>query len=342
MENKETKDMTEKVETAVKQKIDKLTPEQEAKMPEYVAKWIAIGTNTDRLDPVRTRKTIDQYRALINRPVDVPMIILDNPLEAWAACHLITNFGVKIEDLDAELDDVFNGNPKKYDIPSAQLPWQSGSFFAATFSFYDFMFEEVGVEIDAELYAKYKTWEATSQLGCIYPMEEYTIVSEKPTEIHLNFNAANRLHRDGGPALSYAGRGDLKVYSLNGVRVPEYIAVTDEEKLDLDYYKTITNADVKAEFVRKAGIERFKSLGKLLDTWQNYQGEEYEWWHKSQYELWDMEAIFDGLSSAPYLSMVNQTTDIFHFEGVSPDCQDLKSAIKQRLGGRDMIISAIA
>lgn len=339
MENKEMKDMTEKVETAVKQKIDKLTPEQEAKMPEYVAKWIAIGTNTDRLDPVRTRKTIDQYRALINRPVDVPMIILDNPLEAWAACHLITNFGVKIEDLNAELDGVFNGNPKKYDIPPAQLPWQSGSFFAATFSFYDFMFEEVGVEIDAELYAKYKTWEATSQIGCIYPMEEYTIVSEKPTEIHLN--ADNRLHRDGGAALTYAGRGNLKVYSLNGVRVPEYIAVTDEEKLDLEYYKTITNADVKAEFVRKAGIERFEKLGTLLDTYKNYEGAEYEWWHKSQYELWDMEAIFDGLTSAPYLSMVNQTTGIFHFEGVSPDCQDLKAAIKQRLGGRDMVIKEI-
>jgi hypothetical protein len=323
-----------------KQKIDKLTPEQEAKMPEYVQKWIDIGTNTSRLDPVRTRKTIDQYRALINRPVDVPLIILNNPLEAWAACHLLTNFGVQLEDLNAELDDVFNGNPKRYDIPAAQLPWQSGSFFAATFSFYDFMFEEVGVEIDAELYTKYKTWEATSQLGCIYPMEEYTIVSEKPTEIYLN--SENRLHRDGGAALTYAGRGDLKVYSLNGVRVPEYVAVTPEEKLDLEYYKTITNADVKAEFVRKAGIERFKSLGKLLDTYQNYEGAEYEWWHKSQYELWDMEAIFDGLSSAPYLSMVNQTTGIFHFEGVSPDCQDLASAIKQRLGGRDMIITTIA
>jgi len=323
-----------------KQKIDKLTPEQEAKMPEYVAKWIAIGTNTDRLDPVRTKKTIDQYRALINRPVDVPLIILNNPLEAWAACHLLTNFGVKFEDLNAELDELFNGNPKKHDIPPAQLPWQSGSFFAATFSFYDFMFEEVGVEIDAELYAKYKTWEATAQLGCIYPMPEYTIVSEKPTEIHLN--AENRLHRDGGAALIYAGRGNLKVYALNGVRVPEYIAVTPEEKLDLDYYKTITNADVKAEFVRKAGIERFKELGTLLDTYENYKGEEYAWWHKSQYELWDMEAIFDGLSCAPYLSMVNQTTGIFHFEGVSPDCLDLKAAIRQRLGGRDMIISAIA
>jgi len=323
-----------------KTKIEKLTPEQEAKMPEYSAKWIAVGTNTDRLDKARTEKIINQFRKLISMSADVPLIILDNPLEAWAACHLITDHGVPIEQLDTALDDLFNGNPKKYKIPPAQIPWQSGSFFAGTFSFYDFMFEEVGVEVDAELYVKYKTWEATAQLGCIYPMKEYTVVSQKPTEIYLS--EQNQLHRDGGAALVYAGRGDLKVYSLNGVRVPQYVAVTPEEKLDLEYYKTIQNADVKAEFVRKAGIERFKNLGKLLDTYENYKGDEYVWWHKSEYELWDMKAIFDALPTAPYLSMVNQTTKIFHFEGVSPDCQDLKSAIKQRLGGRDLIISDIA
>jgi hypothetical protein len=114
------KTLTNKHTMSEKQKIDKLTPEQEAKMPEYVAKWISVGTDTSRLDPVRTRKTIDQYRALINRPVDVPLIILNNPLEAWAACHLLSNFNVSFENLNAELDDVFNGNPKKYDIPAAQ------------------------------------------------------------------------------------------------------------------------------------------------------------------------------------------------------------------------------
>jgi len=326
----------------MKEKITHITDEQKAKMPQYVEKWIKIGTNTDRLDPVRTKKTIDNYRKLIGKPVDVPLIILDNPLEAWAACHLLSNFGVSFENLKTELEYVFNENrtSKKYDIPRARLPWQCGSFFVSTFSFYDFMFEELGVEIDNELYAKYKVWESTSELGCIYPLDEYTVVCEKPTEVHLN--EANVLHRDGGPAITYAGMGDLKIYCLNGVTVPEYIAVTPEEQLDLEYYKTIDNADVKAEFVRKAGIERFKDIGKKLDDHSNYQGPEYELWHKSEYELWDMNAIFEGLDYAPYLSMVNQTTGIFHFEGVSPQCRTLKDAIKERLGGRDMIIKAIA
>jgi hypothetical protein len=315
----------------MKEKIDTITDDQKAKIPEYVKKWINIGKNTDRLDPVRTRKTIDNYRGLIGKTVDVPLIILDNPLECWAACSLLLEHKVSIDDLQKELKGVFNGNPKKYTIPPARLPWQSGSFFVSTFSFYDFMIEVMGVELEAELYAKYKIWETTSELGCIYPLDDFTIVSQKPTEIHMNEN--NVLHRDGGPALVYAGMGDLKIYALNGVRVPEYVAVTPEETMDLEYYNTITNADVKAEFVRKVGIERFAEKGKLIDSYVKYDEEKYPWVWKSQYELYDMESLFDGLPSAPFLKMTNLSTGIFHFEGVSPSCQDIPSAIKERLGG---------
>lgn len=322
-------------------KIESITEEQRAKMPEYVQKWIKVGCNTDRLDPVRTQKTIDNYRKLIDKKVDVPLFILDNPLECWAACSLLLEHNVSFDNLHEELKGVFNGNPKKYEIPTARLPWQSGSFFVSTFSFYDFMFEELGVDIETELYAKYKVWESTSELGCIYPLDDFTIVSQKPTEIHLSEN--NVLHKDGSAALVYAGMGDIKIYALNGVRVPEYIAVTPEEQLDLEYYTSIKNADVKAEFARKCGIERFKGMGRLLDTYQNYTGEKYKKWHDSSYELWEMECLFDGLNSAPYLSMQNQTIpEIFHFEGVSPDCKTLEAAIKQRLGGRDLIIKNIA
>ncbi|MEB3277516.1 MAG: hypothetical protein VKK42_01155 [Lyngbya sp.] len=324
------------------EKITKMTPEQEALIPKYVEKWIAVGKDTSRLDPEHTKKVIDDYRELIDRPVDVPLIIVDNPLEAWAACHLLTKYDVEFDQLDAELDGLFNGNPKKYSIPPARLPWQSGSFFVSTFAFYDFMFEVLGVKIPDELMDKYRRWEATAQLGCIYPMPEYTIVSQKPTDLHIGERFV--LHRDGGPALSYAGRGDIKIFSLNGVRVPEFLAVTPSGMIDLDEYNKISNADVKAEFLRKVGIERFKDRGKLLDSWRNpkYAGAEYKKWHDSQYELWDMVAMYDSLKTAPYLSMVNQTTGIFHFEGVSPKCQSLDLAIKERLGGRDMIIREIA
>jgi hypothetical protein len=320
-------------------KIEKLTPEQEAKFPEYIDKWIKVGTNTDRLDPDKTRKTIDGFRKLIGMEVDVPMFIVDNPIEAWVCCALV-EYGVKVDDVIAEMKEVFNGNPKEYEIPKASLPYQTGSLFVSTFSFYDYMLEELDIEVDAELYAKYKTWEATAQLGCIYPLESVTFVSQKPTEIHLN--EENKLHRDGGPALTYAGLGDFKVYSLNGVTVPEYLAVTESEQIDLEYYNTLKNADIRAEFVRKLGIERFIEKGKVVDSYKNYDAESHAWWHKSEYELIDMESLFEGLDYAPFIKMLNQTTGIWHMEGVSPDCKTVGDALKERFGGRDFVIRDIA
>jgi hypothetical protein len=321
------------------EKITELTQEQKEKMPEYVNKWINIGINTDRLDPTVTRKTIDGFRKLIGLDVDVPLLIVKNPIEGWVASVLATQ-NVKFEDIFAEMQLVFNGNPKKRDIPKATLPWQTGSFFASSFSFYDYMLEVVGVEFTADLWAKYKTWEATSQLGCIYPLKHMTIVSEKPLEIHLN--EARVLHRDGGPALVYDGMGDFAVHSLNGVRVPAWLAETDAEALKLDQYHSISNADVRAEFVRKVGIERFLDSGKLVDSYKNYDENTHDWWHKSTYELYDMSTMFEGLSYAPYLKMTNQTTGIYHMEGVSPNCRTVGDALKERFGGRDFVISAIA
>jgi len=320
-------------------KIDKLTPEQEAEIPKYVEKWIKIGTNTDRLDYDKTLRIVNGFRKIIEME-EAPLVICENPIEAWVLCCLHEH-GVPQDELQAEMELVFNGNPKKWEIPAAQIPYQDGSFFAPSFSFYDYMLECLGVEIESDLWAKYKTWEATAEIGMIYPLDKITFVCQKPTEIHLNEN--NVLHKDGGPALAYSGLGDFKIYSLNGVTVPEYLAVTPAHELKIEDYHKESNADVKAEFVRKVGIEAFKAYGKKLDSYENYSEEEQPFYHTSQYELWDMEAIFDGLTKAPYISMVNPTTKIYHFEGVSPACNTIEDALRERFGGRaDFIIKNMA
>lgn len=325
-------------DSSTKQKITELTKEQEALMPVYVDKWRNIGCNTDRIDRVRAEKTVNSLRKIIGMQ-EAPVLFADNPIEAWVMCCLLEQ-GVSVEDVSVEMVDVFNGNPKKWEIPQASLPWLTGSFFASVFSFYDYMIEVVGVEIESELWAKYKVWEATSELGCIYPLDNCTIVSEKPCAVYLNENHV--LHRDGGPALSYAGHGDFNIYVLNGVEVPEWLAVTPAQHIEIERYNEITNADVKAEFVRKLGIERFLDKGTIIDTHKEYEGDEYEWWHKSQYELIDMNCLFESLPYAPYIKMVNQTTGIYHVEAVSPACRTLRDALRERFGGRDFVIKAIA
>jgi len=81
------------------------------------------------------------------------------------------------------------------------------------------------------------------------------------------------------------------------------------------------------------------SLGKKIGSYENY---DEEWWTKSEYKLWDMAALFPNLNYQPYLKMMNQTTKIWHVEAVSPDCRTLRDAIKERFGGRDFTIKAIA
>lgn len=319
-------------------KIDKLTPEQEAAMPRYVDKWIKAGTQLEDISDTEAFEIVSDFREIIDLPTNVPMLWGKNPIECWVLCFLAQE-GIEFNALQDEMKLVFNGNPKKWDIPKASLPFNDISL-VSTFAFYDFMINEVKVPIEKELLNKYKKWEATSQLFAIYPLDNITIICRRPTEIHLNQN--NVLHKDEGAALVFHGEGEFKVYSLNGVTVPDYLALTPAQDLKVDDYLKETNADVKAEFIRKAGVEKFLSLGKLVDSYEKYDQKKHEWWHKSQYELWDMKALFTSSNYAPYLKMLNPTTGIWHLEGVSPKCETVKDALKERFGGRDMKIIAAA
>lgn len=318
--------------------IKELTPEQIAKFPEYIEKWIAIGTNTDRLKFDDTKEIVDNFRKLIGLEV-VPMVIMKNPIESWVACCLF-ELGVTMENIHIEVASVFNGNPKKYVIPPAILPYQTGSFFAHLFSFYDYLLTEVGIKFTDELLAKYKNWEKTSQIGCIYPLTTVTVISEKPSFISLNEKKV--LHCETGPALKYEGLGDFTIYALNGISLPDWIVTTPAEQLTLEMYQKLTNADEKAEFVRKIGIERFIESGNSVDSYKKYPKKSHKWWHSSEYELVDMKAMFPTLDFAPYLKMLNQTTKIWHMEAVSPECRTIEAALKERFGGKDFIIEQIA
>ena len=320
-------------------KIEKLTPEQEAKFPEYVKKWSSIGCNTDRLDVEETTRIANNFQEFILKRKKTPVVILDNPNECWVACNYAMN-GVAPEDLRQRVHKFFDTPKAERDIEvgTPVFPYQDGSFFASVFSFYDYMFNEFDIEIDQELRKLYNMWEETSKIGLIYPLENVCIISQKPTVIKLNSD--NQLHCDGDAALEYAGKGNFKIYSLNGVIVDEYLAVTSSGKLSLDYYNELKNADQKTEFVRKYGVDRMLSLGKRIDSYENYNE---EWWNKSQYELWDMSSLFPSIDYAPHLKMLNQTVEgIYHLEAVSPKCSNLREAIQERLGGRDLTIKKIA
>lgn len=316
-------------------KITKLSDAQTAMIPKYIEKWINIGINTDRIDYDRTIDIIhDVQEHLLNKP-KTPVLIFDNPIEAWVACNFAHNHDVKPNDLPKAVDDYFSGK-NKIELDAFCVPYLAGSFDANIFAFYDFFRDEVGISY-GDYSKKYDIWKSTSELGLIFPLENVCIVSQKPTKVSLN--EARVAHCDGAEAISYAGRGNLNIFMLNGTRVPDWLATTHSTKIDLKKYNEIKNADVKMEFVRKVGIERMLKLGKKLDDYTKYKDKLIK---ASKYELWDMKNLFVGVDTAPHLKMLNQTTRVWHCEAVSPSCKTITDAINDRLNGRDIEIVKIA
>ena len=65
--------------------IEKLTPEQEARIPEFRDKWLKIGLSTEKItfEKALEIKSV-LYSKLLNKK-DVPVILMDSPLTAWLA-----------------------------------------------------------------------------------------------------------------------------------------------------------------------------------------------------------------------------------------------------------------
>lgn len=319
--------------------ITELTQEQKDQLPIYAQKWIDIGTNTDRISFDRAFDIVNDVQEFLLKKARTPIILVDDPIEAWIACNYINN-GTPVNEVMAKVAEYY-ATPKKdrIKLENFSIPYLVGSFDASIWSFYEYFQQVVGIDY-GDVSKNFEIWKATSELGMIFPFDNVCVVTQKPITIKLN---ANRVaHCDGGPAIEYAGRGNgitnIKIFMLNGVRVPEWLAVTPSGNLTLEDYNKLTNADQKAEFVAKFGVERMLSLGKKIDSYENY---DEEWWTRSEYELWDMHTLFTGITYAPHLKMLNQTTGIWHVEAVSPDCKNLKDAIVERMGG-DFTIDAIA
>jgi hypothetical protein len=292
--------------------IENLTKEQEGKLEYYRDKWIKIGLSTESFSSEEATEIINHFQVDILKRKKTEVVILDNPIETWYACC----------NGDKNIDFVY--------------PYQDGSFYASVFSYYDFFLSEDIVKIGADLKRKFNIWKATSKLGLIYPLEDICYVCKKPTQIRKQENG---LHCETGMALEYEGWG---FHALNGVVVPKYLVETPSEDLDIEFFKKEQNSDVKAEFIRKYGVERMLDLGKKIDTFERYDQEDQPWWWKSEYELWDMAPIFDEITYQPFLKMLNQTTKIWHVEAVSPNCFNLVDSIKERFNGRDMKIVSIS
>jgi len=335
-------------------------------------KWVKNVVDTTTMDQETVKHNLKEYRKMLasfkndsGEPyykVDVPTVFVNNPLEAWIALDMYQNNGVSPEKLNEELRLYFEGgNPNGFEpkatfndktfIP-AILPYVEGNLHARYLVddeyFLQVMKEEnlVTAEELSELEHYVQVYSALGQMGMVYTMFDLNVVTERPT---VRQDEEGRLHGDGVPAFEWQGLGNsgaaTRGYYLHGVKVPEYLAMEDSHKIDIKKYIELDNADVRSEFIRKVGIERFvDDYGEIVDTYTNYDQEEQPFYWASEYQLIDMGKLFIDPNNesetpyAPYLKMKNQTTHVWHLEGVSPERRTVTDAIKERFGGRDLKI----
>lgn len=321
----------------------------------YVKKWIDIGLSTARIDKDKGIKTWQQFnKCILKGDENVPVIFMDSPIESWITVVYLYNIVIEKEEIVTPytidpllkqkiLDQYqkFNGD-NKYDslikkieevneIEKSSLsqfihPYLNCAHWSGYYSFYDYINKELNIVFENQ--AEWDMLLSLADFSMIYTFEQFCVISEKPISIHM---VDKKLHNEFGPSIEYAD--GFKIYSLNGIRVPEELVMTPSAELSINLFQTETNADVKAEFIRKYGVERLLEHGELVDSYKSYN---YKVWTESEYELYDLKLLFEKITKHDrclFLKMKNQTTGIYHVEGVNPDCTTIASALRFRDGG---------
>lgn len=145
---------------------------------------------------------------------------------------------------------------------------------------------------------------------------DVAIVQHRHCELHLR---DGKLHRDGGPAVKYPdGWG---VYALNGVRVPEWLAVKKADKISAAKFLELKNVEVRREFIRKVGLARVaQKLGPVvIDELVEVTG--------GPYRLLEFK-IGDTVARA--LHMINPSIGTDHVEFVPREVETVEQAIHWR------------
>jgi hypothetical protein len=271
--------------------IESLTPEQEAKMPQYVAKWIEKGSTTEQCTLEDAQIDFALFQKLVLKKNPAPVILVKSPREA----------NLKIKELYFKSEDKMQ----------CFYPYFDCQYWAGWFAFYEFMEKELGIVYPNK--AEYDAMCACSKYGMVYPLDDICIVVQPPTIIRKNERG---LHCENGPALSYGG--DNEIYALNGVVMPkEYILTKSTDIKTIDILKE-TNVEIRRELIRKVGLEQvFEQLPhKLLDA-------------KGNYELYSIN-LSDEVNDARFLKMINPSIGVFHIEGVAPEISNVADALKWR------------
>ena len=215
-----------------KKVVDKLTPEQEARIPAMRDEWLRIGTSCEPADFDACKRAADKaYRTAGLQPPPHYMLT-DSPISCAVLAARLTAGKEKMQDGYVKVD-IDNVSTAMWAKAEAELQAQVyGSHDAGWLSFYSFMSNVVGLK--EECAPLEGLMDLAKVCGWWAPYEECAIFQHRHTQLHRDEDG--ELHCEDGPAVLY--RDGFSVYAVHGHRVPGWI---------IDTPKTITVAKIKAE-----------------------------------------------------------------------------------------------
>lgn len=201
--------------------IDKLTKAQEAKIPEYIEKYMKIGLDTSPIDKPAAEAAV---RALYKYMKYSPIKQFHWVEDPFTGCELAAKFAMHPQAYQPEVLATLRPTQEQIADQAANKA-SYGSFEAYWVAFYDFVQSELPVD-PHELVNICK--DIVKSCGIFWTFEEHVIMSPKPAAIRLK---DEKLHSENDlPALEYAnGAG---VFAENGKVYPTLMAMKMAKKLE--------------------------------------------------------------------------------------------------------------
>ena len=174
-------------------KIEKLSEEQEAMLPVYRDKWLAIGKATGPVNFEEAKKAVIKAYELAGLPAPTQFLVAQGPDHAVEM----------IQKIDPSLSRSDIINEMSY-----------GNHDASWLGFYQFFRDECGIEECHQLdglieLANHSCW--------LNMYEDLVVFQDRPDFIKMDDE--NRTHCEDGPAIRYPS--GLSVYSWHGVQIPD-------------------------------------------------------------------------------------------------------------------------
>lgn len=197
--------------------IEQLTPEQEAKMQDYVDMGIAIGLDTSPIDKEKASAAIDKAYECAGLTPPENKIFAGSPMAGLVISAGILKGSVNLDAIDEEPGNgyikVMRKELSRDDLHSALRESCYGSQDSGWFMMIQYFKEAVGLE---GLEIADGLIEATKECGRFWMFDDVAVISAKPSAIRRDDE--NRLHSESSLAIEYPDGWGFCVW--HGTRIP--------------------------------------------------------------------------------------------------------------------------